>query len=223
MNEQPQPNNLQPGQGAQHESNQPLYKPEGTPASSFSGFDLAHGAQATPPAPASPVAPEAPTIPPAPVAPAHHTSLNWEASEYIHHTKSAQWFAGYVAIMLVLLAVAYFFTHAWTFIILVVVMAIAIGVFATRPPRTLRYALNDSGLQIENSSYHYSDFRAFGIINDGALYSIMLIPVKRFMPAVNIYFAEQDGEKIVDILGSRLPMEELHLDAIDLLMRRLRF
>jgi hypothetical protein len=43
------------------------------------------------------------------------------------------------------------------------------------------------------------------------------------MPAVSMYFAEEDGEKIVDILGARLPMEELHLDAIDRLMRRLRF
>jgi hypothetical protein len=211
MNEQPQPNNLQPGEP--QEDKQPLYKAEGAPASSFSGFDLAHGEGSTP----------TPAAVPGPVPVTNRVDLSWEASEYIHHAKSPMWFVGYIGIMLVLLAVAYFLTQAWTFMILVVVMAVAIGVFATRPPRTLHYALTDSGVQIESSGYHYSDFRAFGIINDGALYSIMLIPVKRFMPAVNIYFAEQDGEKIVDILGSRLPMQELHLDAIDQLMRRLRF
>lgn len=210
MNEQPQPNNLQPG--GQPEDKQPLYKAEGTSASAFSGFDLAHGEGDKP----------APVAAPAPAPVPSHVNLTWEASEYIHHAKSPLWFVGYIAVMLVLLAVA-FLTQAWTFMILVVVMAVAIGVFATRPPRTLHYSLTDSGVQIETSGYHYSDFRAFGIINDGALYSIMLIPVKRFMPAVNIYFAEEDGEKIVDILGARLPMEELHLDAIDQLMRRLRF
>ena len=218
MNEQPQPNNLQ--QDGQQGDKQPLYKAEGAAASSFSGFDLAHGAGA----PQAPMAADpSQELPPEQAEPVDHIDLSWEASEYIHHSKSPMWFAGYIGIMLVLLAVAYFLTQAWTFVVLVVVMAIAIGVFATRPPRTLHYSLTDSGIQIEDSGYHYGDFRAFGIINDGALYSIMLIPVKRFMPAVNIYFAEEDGEKIVDILGARLPMEELHLDAIDQLMRRLRF
>jgi hypothetical protein len=125
--------------------------------------------------------------------------------------------------MAALFAIAYFLAQSWTFMILVVVMAIAIGVFASRPPRTLRYELSDAGIQIENTDYRYSDFRAFGIIADGALFSVMLIPTKRFMPAVSMYFAQEDGEDIVDILGARLPMEDLHLDAVDRLIRRLRF
>ena len=209
MNEQPQPPDRQ--QDSHQEGDQPLYRAADSSASSFNGYDLAATPQAVP------------QEVPVPHEAGEHTNLSWEASEYIHHSKSPLWFVSYVVVMLVLLAVAYFWTHAWTFVVLVVVMAVAIGVFATRPPRTMHYALTDSGLQIEKSHYGYNDFRAFGIINDGALYSIMLIPTKRFMPAVNIYFAEEDGEKIVDILGARLPMEELHLDIVDRLMRRLRF
>lgn len=208
MNEQPQQ------QDGQQEGGQSLYKTGNAADSSFSGYDLATG-QAPVQQPAVAAQPTAETTP--------KVNLSWEASEYIHHSKSPMWFAGFVVIMLVLLAVAYFLTHSWTFVILVVVMSVAIGVFATRPPRTLHYALTDTGIQIESSGYHYSDFRAFGIINDGPLYSVMLIPTKRFMPAVNIYFAEGDGEKIVDILGTRLPMEELHLDIVDQLVRRLHF
>lgn len=149
--------------------------------------------------------------------------LHWEASEYIHHTKNFSWYFVYVAVMLVLLALAYFVTHSWTFIALVIVMSIAIGIYANRPPRTLHYGLTNSGIQIDQTVYKYADFRAFGIMNDGGLYSIMLIPAKRFLPAVSIYFAEDDGEDIVDILGARLPMEEIHLDVVDRLVRRLRF
>jgi len=205
MNEQPQPQNLQPPQ----RDEKSLYDAKNASASAFDGYGLTQGHLSTPPSP-----PEAPTA---------ETLLEWQASEYVHHAKSFGWFAGFAVIMLVLLAVAYFLTHAWTFVILVVVMAVAIGVFATRSPRTLHYALTASGIQIEQSAYHYSDFRAFGIIFDGALYSVMLIPTKRFMPAVNIYFSEADGEKIVDILGARLPMQDLRLDAVDRLMRRLHF
>lgn len=210
MNEQPQQTNLQPDQGGE----KPLYNDQAAPQSSFSGYDLTQE-------PGQVGAPQ--TAPEPPQMPEDEVALEWEASEYIHHDKSPLWFAGFAGVMLVLLAIAYFLTHAWTFIILVVVMAIAIAVFATRPPRTLHYALTATGMHIEESYYHYSDFRAFGIIEDGGLYSIMLIPTKRFMPAVNIYFSEDDGEKIVDILGARLPMQELHLDSVDRLMRRLRF
>ncbi len=214
MNEQPQQHDLPPVE--QQEGSQPLYKPDVPGSSTFSGYDLAPGA-------AAPAAQPGVPMQPAPVQPQPKVDLSWEASEYIHHSKSLLWFLGYGVAMLALLAVAYFVTHAWTFVILVVVMAVAVGVFATRPPRTLHYALTDTGIQIETSAYHYNDFRAFGIINDGPLYSVMLIPTKRFMPAVSMYFAEEDGEKIVDILGSRLPMEELHLDVVDRLVRKLRF
>lgn len=212
MNEQPQQHDLQQD-GPHPAGGQPLYKADGPTGSTFSGYDLAAGGD------------QPPTSFGVPQATSHapHVDLSWEASEYIHHSKSPLWFVGFIALMLVLLAVAYFLTHAWTFVILVVVMTVAMGVFATRPPRTLHYALTDTGIQIEKSEYHYNDFRAFGIINDGPLYSVMLIPTKRFMPAVNIYFAEDDGEKIVDILGARLPMEDLHLDVIDRWVRRLRF
>lgn len=215
MNEQPQQNNLQPDQGG----DKPLYHDQTAPQSTFSGYDLTSGQ----------LPPQPQAVPGAQVGqeqnetPQETALLSWEASEYIHHDKSLTWFAGFAVIMLVLLAVAYFFTHAWTFVILVVVMAVAMGVIATRPPRTLHYTLTDAGIQIEQSFYAYGDFRSFGIIADGTLYSIMLIPTKRFMPAVNIYFSEQDGEKIVDVVGARLPMEEIHLDSIDRLMRRLRF
>lgn len=236
MNDQPQPNNLQPNS---REGEQPLYKPAATNTpSTFSGYDLTQEAQPMQsPAPVAPLPSPTPSAtpaaaPPEPEEPMVATGqplqqptidLHWEASEYIHHTKNFSWYFVYVAVMLVLLALAYFVTHSWTFIALVIVMSIAIGIYANRPPRTLHYGLTNSGIQIDQTVYKYADFRAFGIMNDGGLYSIMLIPAKRFLPAVSIYFAEDDGEDIVDILGARLPMEEIHLDVVDRLVRRLRF
>lgn len=211
MNEQPQPQNLPPTEHP--EGSQPLYKAVDAPAnSSFNGYDLTPTQQ---PVPSS--------LPPAPQPVVEQAELSWEASEYVHHRKSPLWILGYAAVMLSLLAAAFFLTKSLTFTAVVIVMAIAIGVFALRPPRVLHYKLTDQGLQIENSYFRYDAFRAFGIVDDGALFSVMLIPTKRFMPAVTMYFAEEDGEKIVDILGSRLPMQEIHVDVVDRLIRRLRF
>lgn len=150
-------------------------------------------------------------------------ALSWQSSEYIHHEKQRLWFVGLFAGGLVLLAVALFLIQSITFAILVVVMTIVLAVFAVRPPRIVDYELSPGGVKINQKMFAYHDFRSFGIIQDGPLYSAILIPNKRFMPAVNIYFPTEDGEEIVDMLGSYLPMEEVHLDSLDKIARQLRF
>ncbi len=153
---------------------------------------------------------------------ASSAKITWEASEYIHHTKGFGWILGLFLISAALFAVA-IFTGAWTFAALIVVMAIAIGVLAFRPPHVLHYTLSNQGLQVDNHFFAFSDFRAFNVTSDGAFYTIMLLPTKRFMPAVNIYFAEENGERIVDVLSARLPMEKISQDPIEKLMRKIRF
>jgi hypothetical protein len=154
--------------------------------------------------------------------PQTNQQIAWTASEYVHHSKGALWLVGFIAIVALLLALA-IWSQAWTFAVLIVVMGVAMGIIAFRKPHELHYTLSDDGLTIDDKAYAFSDFRAFGVVDDGALYSIMLIPIKRLAPTVAVYFEEQDGEQIVDILGTYLPMEEFHQDLFDRLMHRLRF
>jgi len=160
-------------------------------------------------------APAEPTVDDAPV--------TWSAQEYVHLDKGGWWYVLFVLVVIGLVAVDVLFLRSWTFSALVVVMAIAVVIYIRRPPRTLTYALSTrQGLYVGERLYHFDDFKAFGLIRDGEHNSIMLIPRKRFAPGVSVYFPEEAGEQIVDILGQRLPMEELKLDIIDLLVRKLR-
>ncbi len=146
----------------------------------------------------------------------------WDASEYIHHERDSTWFIVFIAVTLVLIAISLFLVKNFFFTILIVVMAVALIVYARRPPRIVHYSLTSQGLNIGQKFYFFSEFRAFGIVEDGALYSIKLLPTARFGQALTVYFAENDGERIVDILGAYLPMEDLDLDLIDVILRRLR-
>jgi hypothetical protein len=102
-------------------------------------------------------------------------------------------------------------------------MALAVVVYARRPPRSINYTLSgNQGLYIGETLHHFSEFKAFGLINDNGQHSIMLIPIKRFSLGLSVYFPEEVGEKIIDILGARLPMKPLNLDAIDIIVRKLR-
>lgn len=159
---------------------------------------------------------------PTPSLPPTEESITWEASEYIHQERNTAWFAGVGAAAAVLLFVAIFLMRSYTFALLVVVMAIAVVVLAKRPPRTLKYTLSSKGLYVVDQLHPFAEYKAFGVIHDEGEYSVMLLPTKRFAPSLTVYFPASLGEKIVDFLGQRLPMQELNLDAVDKIVRKLR-
>jgi hypothetical protein len=149
--------------------------------------------------------------------------VRWSASEYISQDKNGLWFVLFSLAILVLIGVDLLFLQSYTFSVLVVVMAAAIVVFSRRPPRVIDYVLSgDQGLYIGERLYHFSEFKYFGMLHDGGQYSIVLIPTKRFLPGVSVYFPAEAGEQIIDILGARLPMEKLKFDIIDIIIQKLR-
>ena len=149
--------------------------------------------------------------------------VHWSASEYIHQEKNGLWFVVFAVAALAFIAVDVLFLKSYTFSVLVVVMAVAVIIYSRRPPWVIEYTLSgDQGLYVGEKLYHFSEFKAFGLISDHEHHSIMLIPTKRFSPGVSVYFPEEVGEKIIDILGARLPMEMLKLDVIDVIVRKLR-
>ncbi len=223
----------------QPNNQQGYYQPEPTepaqPVAPPQPGSAAPVAPVTAPAPlASPVqttVSAAPVVQPTPVtagdsAPIEAASqddapITWSAYEYIHQEKGTMWFTVF-GIVTALLVGATIFFQQWSFLVLIIVIAVVIVVSAKRPPRELTYALTDEGLSIDGKMHSYDSFKAFGIIRDGEEFSVMLIPTQRFQPGITVYFPEEAGEAIVDILGGILPMKDLKLDAVDRLVRLLR-
>jgi hypothetical protein len=148
--------------------------------------------------------------------------VTWMAHEYIHREKGTMWFAIFGVVVVVLLGVSIFLMGSWSFAALLAVIAVVVVVYSRRPPRELNYMIDDEGLTIDSTLHKFSSFKSFGVIHDGDQFSVMLIPTQRFQPAISVYFPEEAGEDIVDMLGGRLPMKELHLDIIDRITRILR-
>ena len=151
------------------------------------------------------------------------SAITWQASEFVHHEKSGAWFLSLLGVTAVLLLVVTFLIKSWTFGVLIVVMAIAVVVIARRPPRIINYSVTPQGIQIDQKHFDFHDFKAFGVVQENAFYSIRLIPNKRFMPMVSVYFPTEHGEEIIDIFGSVLPMQHLELDPIDKIVEKIRF
>jgi hypothetical protein len=148
--------------------------------------------------------------------------ISWDASEYAEVEKNAIWVICFLAVALAIFGAAIWLA-AWTFAVVIVVMTVAMGVFAFRKPQILHYELTNSGIIIDNKEHNYNEFRTFGVLPEDDSFTMVLIPVQRFMPSTNIYFPAENGEKIVDIVGSHLPLQDMKRDPIDSLMHILRF
>lgn len=154
---------------------------------------------------------------PVPVQPVH-----WQATEYVHREKDQQWFVLLAIGTIVLIILAIFLIKSPTFVVLIPIMATALFVYSRRPPQMLDYSLGRHGLHINDRLYPFSEFKSFGLVRLGGQYSIMLIPVKRFKPAVSVNFPEEAGEVIVDMLAAHLPMREMRPDVVDKIIQKLR-
>ena len=148
--------------------------------------------------------------------------VHWQAKEYIAPEKNAMWYILLGVVVIGVIALDILFLKSYTVSALFVAIAVAIVVMSVRPPRDIDYTLSDKGIHIGGQLYSLADYRAFGVLHDGKENSIMLIPVKRFRPGLSVYFPVEQGEQIVDILGQKLPMEELRLDFVDKIVRWLR-
>ena len=147
--------------------------------------------------------------------------LRWEGTEYIHKDRSMLWFAGAGVVTLVFFLIAFFLLKSITFSILIPVMAVALFVYARRPPEALHYILSRKGLHIEDKLLTYDQFKSFGVVGHEGTHSVVLTPRKRFQIAQIIYFPEEIGEQLVDFLAARLPMKEVAPDSVDRLLSRL--
>lgn len=147
--------------------------------------------------------------------------VRWQATEYIHHERDHVWFVVFLLVTIGLIAAAIFIIRSFTFAILVPVMAAALFVYTRRPPRMLDYTLSRHGLYINDQLFPFGEFKSFALMHGMEQYSIMLIPTKRFKPAITINFPEEAGEAIVDTLAARLPMREVQPDLVDRIIKRL--
>jgi len=150
-------------------------------------------------------------------------AVEWTASEYVAHEKSASWYTTLGVGSGIMIVVVYLITQDFLASIVILLSCVAIGVYAARKPSTKNYRIDEKGVQIEDRFHPYLEFRSFSVVEEGAIDSVWIKPLKRFTPIVVMYFSPEDEQKIIDTLANFLPQEVRELDAVDRLTRRLRF
>ena len=150
-------------------------------------------------------------------------TITWTASEFIAHEKGIGWYAGLAVVAVIFAALIYVITKDRVSSGVVLAAASLLGIYSTHKPRQLEYRLDHRGITVGGRHFPYEGFRSFSIIPEGAFSSIVFMPMKRFALPLTLYHAPDDEAGIVNILSDQLPLEQRRPDAIDSLMRRIRF
>ena len=151
------------------------------------------------------------------------SAVEWTASEFIAHDKAAGWYMLLALAAVAGAALVYLLTRDPVNAGVIIVVAIFFGIYGSHKPRQLRYRLDGSGISIGDKRYSYSEFRSFSIFPEAGFSSITLMPLRRFAVPTTLYYALDDEDRIVNLLAANLPIEQRKPDAIDSLMRRVRF
>ena len=156
--------------------------------------------------------------------------IHWTAGEAPEHEHGAKWkmtlIFTTIAIILGLATLTIFkFLPLVTTVsagVLAILIMIAMFMVAKKPPRDIDYILTEQGITIDGELHLFAEFRAYGVREIGALWELVLIPVKRFGLGYTAFIQEDQGEAIVDALGARLPMEKVEDTWIDRLSRAMK-
>lgn len=151
-------------------------------------------------------------------------TISWTASEYIAHHKPAGWYMALSLGAIGIAAIVYFVTGGdVTSVIVVLLAAIIFGAVGARKPKEQHFSIGHDGVSIGSKFYNFDQFKSFSIVDEDAFASITFMPMRRFMPAISIYYDPQDEDHIVEVLSVYLPIEDRGRDPIDRLMKKIRF
>ena len=149
--------------------------------------------------------------------------FNWSAPDSFSTTKSALWYLSLIVLTLAVAAGVYFLLKDKVTTTVIVISGLLIAIYGSKKPKTIDYQLTQYGFTVNGRHHFFRDYRSFSIINHSHVSSIVLTPLKRFMPYTYIFFENKLESKISSALVDVLPKETNHSDTLDKILRRIGF
>ena len=150
-------------------------------------------------------------------------SVSWSAVEFIEHGKGANWYLLLLLATAVFAGLIFLLTRDKITTGIIIFCALVFGVYAARKPRTLNYVVDEHGFMIGEKFYAYASFRSYSLIDEGQMYSLLLLPLRRFMPMITVYYEKKDENKIIDVISRHLPLDNRGHDTMEQFLRRIKF
>lgn len=137
-----------------------------------------------------------------------HT-VKWEAASHERIEKGNDWFWALGVLAFAGATVAFIFGDV-LFGMVILLGAITTGIFANHEPKLVQYAILARGIQVGDNMYPYSTLESFYLDEDNPDGPQLLVKSKStFMPLIIMPVPGEYVDDIDDLVGARLPEEEL--------------
>jgi hypothetical protein len=150
------------------------------------------------------------------------SSLKWQAPEYHHYQRSADWFWAVGIIVVCVVVLAFIFDNA-LFGILILLSAAVLIFYTLRVPHDVEYEINERGIAINGDLHPYLTIEAFWLETRMGEPKIILKSKKTIMPYIVIPVHEDSADEIATILREFLEEKELTEPASHKIMEYLGF
>ncbi len=147
----------------------------------------------------------------------------WDAQEFSVYQKGGSWTLIIIVVALALIGTFYFIKN-WTGIVLVVAAVAALISQGGAKPKTVKCAIFDGGVVINNKPYNFGELKAFWLLASPHL-MVRFEKASRFSVPVTMPLGERtDPEQVRLFLLKRLPEhEDRGEDVSDRISRWMRF
>jgi hypothetical protein len=136
-------------------------------------------------------------------------AVTWEAPEHHHIEKGNDWFwgLGIVAFAGIVAAVAF---GNFLFGVLLLLAVSTMFAVALQKPQILHYGVMTRGIRVGESLYPYSSLESFHIDEENPRGPQLIVKSQRlFMSLIIMPVPEEYVDEIDELIGARLPEEEL--------------
>ena len=148
--------------------------------------------------------------------------LIWQEREKTDTNRDQRWYVLFSIVVVFLFIVSIWLFKSFTFARLIPVMAAALLISLRRPAVAINYTASYTNITIGSQSYFYTSFKSFSVTINPNQNWLTLIPRKRFAIPVVVYFPEDIGEQLVDVVASQLPMSQHKPDLLEKIIAYLR-
>jgi hypothetical protein len=153
----------------------------------------------------------------------HKAPIRWQALEYIYVEKTPDWYWALWIIAGSLSVVAIMF-HDLILLILILVAAFTLNLFAVKRPDMLDCEINHRGIRLQKTLYPYAAIDSFWVEDMPHKSPKIILRSKRwFSPYIIIPIEQIDPEEIRDHLRGELAEKEHHESPLQGLMDYLGF
>jgi len=146
--------------------------------------------------------------------------IKWQAFEYKHQTKSADWF-WIVWILAIGIAITSYLFNNLLFGMFILISAFSLSLYASRKPDLLNFVLSEKGFFIKGKLVPFSAIQSFWVEENQ---KIILQSKTKTIPYIIIPLAEDiDEEEVREYLLKHLEEEEHHETLFQKIFEKLGF